>query len=293
MPHILKNNSLEVQLDLPLEGYSFSRFDWTGKVTRVLYRDVPATTIERTDSVDTNLFGMGLYNEFGIETAIGFEETQQGEWFHKIGVGALQKSGDSYQFTVPYKIRPANFQVEPYRNKLRITCVSETLNGYAYRLIKEFSIEDSSLTITYQLENTGQKAIVTEEYVHNFMGADQDLIGKQYELRFSFPIEQEKFQMLVNPEGKMILGSKEITFNGTPEEQFFISHLNGTKTIPAFWELKHKKSKIGIRETGSFETQKVNLWGWQHVVSPELFHTISVAPGKKQKWTRTYEFFNL
>ncbi|NNK29987.1 MAG: hypothetical protein HKP04_03940, partial [Flavobacteriaceae bacterium] len=64
-------------------------------------------------------------------------------------------------------------------------------------------------------------------------------------------------------------------------------------TVPANWELIHIKSKTGIRETGSFTTQKVNLWGWQHVVSPELFHAVSVEPGKSESWTRTYDFFTL
>ena len=293
MPYILKNNALEVHIDSPSEGYNFSRFDWTGKVRKVLYQDIPVTTIERTDDVDINLFGMGLYNEFGIETAIGFEETRQGEWFHKIGVGALQKSGDSYQFTNPYKIRPATFHAEPRKHELRIRCVSESLNGYAYKLNKEFSIQGTSLNIEYQLENTGKKAILTDEYVHNFMGLDQKLIGKDYQLQFPFKLWEQEFQTLVNPEGTLELGKMGISFKNNPKEQFFVSHLNGPNTVPANWELQHLKYKIGIRETGSFTTQKVNLWGWQHVVSPELFHQISVEAGKTVEWSRTYECFNL
>ena len=293
MPHILKNKSLKVHIDLPLEGYKFSRFDWTGKITRVEFKGVPVTTIERTDDVDPNLFGKGLYNEFGIESAIGFEEIQPGEWFHKIGVGALKKTEGSYQFTTPYEIRPANFDVEPLTNALRILCMSDMLNGYAYRLTKEIRIEQSSLIINYQLENTGQKPITTDDYVHNFMGVDQDHIGKEYVLCLPFELEEQEFQMLVNPESKVILGSKEISFNSTPEEQFFISHLNGAKSIPAYWELLHKKSKTGIRETGSFNTQKVNLWGWQHVISPELFYSISIEPGQSEEWSRTYEIFKI
>ena len=293
MPHILKNKSLEVHFDLPLEGYNFSRFDWTGKITHVKFKGVPVTTIERTDDVDANLFGKGLYNEFGIEAAIGFEETEPGDWFHKIGVGALKKTDGPYQFTTPYKIRPAIFHVKPQGDILCITCLSDNLNGYAYRLKKEFRIQENALVIQYELENTGQKSINTDEYVHNFMGVDNDLIGKEYELRFQFKLEEQEFQMLVNPEGKMELLTEKISFNGNPKQQFFISHLNGTQTVTAYWELIHKNSGIGIRESGSFDTQKVNLWGWEHVVSPELFYEINIAPGDTITWWRHYNFFSI
>jgi len=44
--------------------------------------------------------------------------------------------------------------------------------------------------------------------------------------------------------------------------------------VAAFWELINTKNKIGISETGSFNTTRVNLWGWKHVISPELFYDI-------------------
>ena len=30
-------------------------------------------------------------NEFGIDTALGFDETDIGGWFHKIGIGFIKK----------------------------------------------------------------------------------------------------------------------------------------------------------------------------------------------------------
>ena len=293
MPHVLSNKVLEIHLDVPLEGYSFSRFDWTGKITQVLYRNLPVTATERTDQVDHNLFGKGLYNEFGIDTALGFQEAKPGEWFHKIGVGALKKTDEPYQFTRRYKIRPARFQFETLPDSVLISCLSETLNGYAYELHKEIKLQENSLIITYQLENKGRKVIETEEYVHNFMGVAKDLIGKDYLLRFPFELDQNKFQALVNSERKMAIGKNEISFLGIPNEQFFVSHLNGEQTVSALWELHHHQTCIGMRETGSFSTQKVNLWGWQHVISPELFQNVSIDPGNTEAWTRTYQFFNL
>ena len=293
MPHILSNGVLEIHWDVPLQGYSSSRFDWTGKITKVTFRNTPMTTTERTDEVNRDLFGMGLYNEFGIDTALGFKEAKTGEWFHKIGVGALKKTDGPYLFTTPYEIRPAEFHYELYPEKIHVRCLSESLNGYAYLLIKEYRIEENGLIINYQLENTGQKTIETDEYVHNFMSVDHNLIGKDYRLRFSFNLQPEKFRALVNPEMTMEIREKEISFQGIPNEQVFISHLNGEQSVPAVWELQHLKSNTGIRETGSFSTQKVNLWGWQHVISPELFQHITIPPREVASWSRHYKFFSL
>ena len=293
MPHALSNNFLEVQLDFPLEGYSFSRFDWTGKITQVLFKGVPVTTCERTDQVDPDLFGRGLYNEFGIDRAFGFDEVKTGGWFHKIGVGALKKKDKAYLFSDAYEIRPAQFEFETNPTGVRIRCIPETLSGYSYILEKEIVIQGNSLLIHYTFQNTGEKSIYTNEYVHNFMAVDQARIDKDYVLKFPFHIQESGLEMFVNPEQRVALGPRKIGFNGSPQEQFFISHLNGDETVPASWELQNLNHKIGVSERGSFSTKKVNLWGWKHVVSPELFHEISIEPGKASKWSRTYEFFEV
>lgn len=290
MPHILKNQDLEIHIDLPLEGYNFSRFDWTGKITLIKFQNTPVTTIERTDTVDVHHFGKGLYNEFGIDTALGFKEAALGEWFHKIGVGTLKKKDESYLFSTPYEIRPALFEIESGSKKLLIQCKSENLNGYSYVLKKEIVLHNNNLVLNYQLGNTGEKTISTDEYVHNFMVINQDPVGKHYSLEFPFEIQPAGFGAAVNPEKKVEISKKEIRFAGTPEEQFFFSNLNGNKMVQARWELQNWRNNIGISETGSFQTRKINLWGWGHVISPELFQHIVVKPGESTEWTRTYRF---
>ena len=63
--------------------------------------------------------------------------------------------------------------------------------------------------------------------------------------------------------------------------------------VDAAWELLHHKHKIGISETANFKTNKVNLWGWKHVISPELFIPIFIQPGESTEWSRTYKVFNI
>lgn len=293
MTYVLKNKNLEIQIDSPLANYNFSRFDWTGKIVSVKYKGIYITSIENTDIEDDNKHGKGFYNEFGIEAVIGYDECKEGDWFHKIGVGLLKKDSQGYLFSRQYDIQPAGFEVTVEKDKLLICCKSQSVNGYSYILKKEIEILESGFIIKYHLKNTGLKTINTNEYIHNFLAVDKELIGSDYILRFPFDIKPELFEGKVNPEGKVEIGLKEITFKSTPTEQFFFSNLSGSESVDAAWELINTKNKIGISETGSFKTAKVNLWGWKHVVSPELFFDIHVDPGKEIEWSRTYNVFEI
>ncbi|MGB5435401.1 MAG: hypothetical protein WBM98_05870 [Maribacter sp.] len=293
MAHLLKNKNLELHIDFPEDNYNFTRFDWTGKITQVKFQNRPLSIAERTDIVDDTIYGKGFYNEFGIESALGFEETAIGGWFHKIGVGLLQKDSDEYLFHKNYRIRPAKFKISTAQHEFIISCTSDTVNGYAYVLKKEIALRESGFVINCRLENTGEKDIRTDEYVHNFMALNNALMGSDYELKFPFQLKPERFKETVNRERQVALGLNVVGFNGTPNEQFFFSDLSGGEYVQASWELLHHKHKIGISETGSFKTNKVNLWGWKHVISPELFFQIYIQPGESTEWSRTYKVFNL
>lgn len=293
MTHILKNINLEIHIDLPLKNYNLSRFDWTGKITAVKYKGIDISTVERINDVDANNYGKGFYNEFGIETPIGFDEIKEGEWFPKIGVGLLKKEGGEYSFSKAYEIQPSDFKLRTEANKIIIECTSLTTNGYSYVLKKEIELLESSFVIRYYLNNTGEKIISTNEYCYNFLAINKELIGSQYILKFPFDIKPELFGATVNSEEVLVIKQNEITFNKTPNEQFFFSNLSGSENVDAHWELINTKSKIGISETGSFTTNKVNLWGWKHVVSPELFFDINLKAGETTKWSRTYNVFEI
>ena len=97
----------------------------------------------------------------------------------------------------------------------------------------------------------------------------------------------------MNPEGKVDIGQSEITFSGSPQEQFFFSNLTASENVRAEWELINLKSKIGISEIASFQTNKVNLWGWKHVISPELFFKIFLKPDQSIEWSRNYKVYKV
>jgi hypothetical protein len=293
MAHILKSNSLKVAIDLPLENYKGSRFDWSGKISSIRFKDLPLTTIEDTGSKDVNFLGKGLYNEFGITNPVGYNETPKGGWFHKIGVGLLKKEHKQYLFHRKHVIRPAHFDITYEDRKIIIICKSELINGYSYILKKEITVSENSFTINYSLHNTGEKKIITDEYVHNFMAINNALIGEDYTLKFPFQINSSLFDETVNSENKVEIGLDNVTFNKTPKKQFFFSNLTGGKELQAEWILTNLKANVGIKEFGSFKTDKINLWGWKHVISPELFFKISVDPKETVEWSRKFDVFKI
>ena len=293
MTHIIKNNTLEVAIDTPLENYKGSRFYWSGKISSIKFENLPLTTIEDTSSKDVNFLGKGLYNEFGITSPVGYNETPMGGWFHKIGIGLLKKEHKDYLFHRNHLIKPARFDIAYEDQKIIIICKSELVNGYSYILKKEISIFENSFTINYFLHNTGEKKIITDEYVHNFMAINNALIGKDYTLKFPFQIDSTLFDETVNSENKVEIGSDTVTFHEAPKKQFFFSNLTGGKDLEAGWTLINLKANLGIKEKGNFKTDKINLWGWRHVISPELFFKISVDPKKTIEWSRKFEVFKI
>lgn len=293
MTHILKNQNLEIQIDLPLANYNFSRFDWCGKITSVTYKGISVSGKEKLNNEDENMSGKGFYNEFGIEKCIGFNEIAEGDWFHKIGIGLLKKEGNEYLFHRKYEIQPGDFKVTFETDKIIFQYKSAIANGYAYEYKKEISLTGNSFIIRYFLENRGVKTINTNEYDHNFIAVNNEFVSSDYILKFPFILKPELFDASVNPEGIVEIDQKNITFNDIPVEQFFFSNLSGNETVDAAWEIINTKSRIGISETGSFKTNKVNLWGWKHVISPELFINILIEPGMKVEWSRTYKVFEI
>lgn len=294
MPFILKNKNLEIHIDAPLDNYKSSRFDWTGKITKVKFQDISLSTTEKRSSKNEDQLGKGFYNEFGFETPVGFEEIEIGEWFHKIGVGLIKKESEKYVINQKYELKPAEFKIlSKSNNKLIMRCTSASVNGYSYVLTKEIKTHASGFTVIYNLENTGEKDITTDEYVHNFAAINSNSIGSNYQLKFPFQIKPSLFIETVNPEQKVEIKLREIHFNGSPDEQFFFSNLSGYENVEAAWELTNHKSKITIKETGDFQTNKVNIWGWKHVICPELFYEISIKPGEFSKWSRNYDMYKL
>ena len=246
MPVVLKNKQIELHIDLPNEIYTASRFDYTGKIVKLKYQDLSLTGSESLDKTKDTTLGKGFYNEFGIDKPFNFSETAKGDWFHKIGVGLLHKDEDAYLFHKTYSKKALKFKVDFTETQISIACTSPLINGYAYKLIKKIEIFDDGFIINYYLENIGDKDIVSNEYVHNFLAINNDAIGTNYILKFPFKLKPKLFDESLNSENKVLLKDQEVGFIATPKKDYFFSNLSGNEWVKAEWELINTKHNIRL-----------------------------------------------
>jgi len=294
MSYQLKNDQLII--DFAEQGfYQGKRFDWSGFITGVTLRQgnhnfcVPESLVP---GLGTG--GAGLCNEFGIADPIGYEDAKVGELFPKLGVGLLTRVDEEpYQFHKEYPLIPYRQEVtQESSSKLCFTVFPQECRGYAVRLEKQIHIEDNRLILDYTLHNEGSKTISTTEYNHNFLGIDQHGIGPGYTLKFPFELVPE-----VDEEGSMdslLFQGSEVNWNGTQDSWFYFRLQGvGQATEPQgwIWDLYHRESRAGVREISIYPVDSIAVWGEKHVISPEVFIKLNVAPGDSYSWSRIYEFY--
>jgi hypothetical protein len=316
-PILLTSSRLKVEIAQPGTVYRGTRFDWSGFITQVTLDDRHTFCMPESLEPGKGTGGIGLCNEFGNELAVGYDEAQIGEPFPKLGIGLLEKPDERrFNFFKPHKIVELfPIRVEAKGDQARFVVEPVECNGYAARLEKTVRIDDNLLHIDYLLENSGEKAIVTHEYCHNFMGIDGLPVGPGYRLVFPQEVKREpppeqfyrmaplSLRWLPKPvvkwvidrilsgmSQKMKLHGREITWQDTPKGAFF-SRLQGfqQRTEPQ-WTLEHASSGRWVSESDDFLPTRLVVWGEAHVVSAEVYVDLNVPPGGRQAWSRRYEF---
>ncbi len=293
MSTIIKSDQLSVEIGMPGE-YSGSRFDWTGfiqQVTLISSKHTFCAPESLTEGTGTG--GIGLCNEFGIRTPIGYDQAAVGDYFPKIGVGLLTRTDEGpYDFFKSYPNQPFPIHVEQGSDYIRYVSEALPCNGYAFKLEKEITVQGATLTINYSLHNIGEKAIATNEYVHNFLSIDDQPIGPSYVLHFP------EDATLIGDTSKytqdtLHINGKHISWNKQVDEMFYCTVPAFHSEAPFYWEVTHSEAGAGIRERGSAPAAFTALWGVSHVLSPEVSVDINVNPGERQRWSRSYDFFTL
>lgn len=299
MVHQIKNEQLIIDI-AEIGSYRGSRFDRSGFITGVTLMNgeqgrhtfcVPESLVSGEGTG-----GAGLCNEFGIKKAIGYEDAEVGEQFLKLGVGLLTRiDNEEYAFHRSYPISPLQVQVEQENaSKLVFRSVQEECRGFAVELTKSVSISQNRLMVEYELVNTGTREICTDEYCHNFIGIDGHDIGPDYLLKFPFELNPWNDDLTTMED--LVVGSEagmaKVGWRRKPDKPFYFQQLGfEVSRHDWLWELLHQPSGVGVREISSLKVSDVAVWGQGHVVSPEIFTEVKVAPGQRQVWSRVYEFF--
>ncbi len=284
----LGNSILQVEVALPGTFYKGSRFDWNGFVTQVTLDGKHSFCVPESLIPGEGSGGYGLCGEFGIHEPIGYCETETGGYFPKLGVGNVLKSDDSkYDFFRRYNFTPYGTMVKIKDNFIEFSQKAANDNGYTLKYYKKITLEGTSLKMEYFLKNTGRKAIHTTEYCHNFIGIDNEKVGKGYVLKFPYDIVTDKMT-------EQIVYKNDNNFSWKDEEwdgQFYCIIKGYGSGKDCSWDLYNMPSKAGVKEYDSFRPVKIALWGMKHVVCPEVFIDIRLDPGEELGWARNYSFY--
>ncbi|MEF2966881.1 hypothetical protein V3851_13645 [Paenibacillus sp. M1] len=293
MGYQLKNEKLAVHIAGVGEQYRGARFDWSGFITEVtLLEGKHSFCVPESPVPGKGTGGAGLCSEFGIDKPPGFSETPVGGQFPKLGVGLLTRLTDcEYRFFEEYPVSPFEVEVEEASlNLVRFRVQPEDCRGYAVRQFKTVAIEGDRLTVRYELHNVGKEPIYTEEYCHNFFGIDHRPVGPEYILKF--PFEPAPWADREETMAGLVFGAGEVRWSRTPDKPFYfrLPGFDGRRN-PWMWELLHLPSGAGVRELSQFPVSSAAVWGEGHVISPEMFIEVNLAPGERKTWERVYHFF--
>jgi hypothetical protein len=282
---LLTSRRLSVEVAAAGTQYRGARFDWTGFTTQVVLDGRHRFCTKEAMHGERSSGGIGLCNEFGLERPVGFEEAVPGERFPKLGVGLLMRPDHAgVDHMRDYANEPFHITEQTDGCRASWTVAPRLCRGYAALLRKDMLVDDNRLRVSYHLENTGERAIRTTEYNHNFMNIDGHATSPDYLLRTSAAV------IAVPGAYGVVVGSDGISWPA--QAAGFAARWQPEAVLAGgfSWTLEHRPSRISVCEQLDRPPHALALWGLSHVICPELFVAIDLQAGNSMRWSRTYTF---
>jgi hypothetical protein len=297
--HTLQGNGLKLTVALPdaKDGYyRGTRFDWSGLVTKAETGGYTVFSNWLGSPADPTYpsTGSGTFEEFGIESPLGYAEAPAGGTFVKIGIGVLEKPAEAkYNFGNAYKIvRPGEWQVTTGDRSIEFRQELAHPAGYAYRYTKRVALADAGagFTIDHTLANTGTKRIDTDHYCHNFLTVDGDPVGPNYALRFGFPATAKTPKELFGI--AEVRGDRLVFVKPLMDKEYVQSQILGWDDAAATNRVtvEHAPSGLALHIQGDRPLSKLNVWSVKTTLCPEPFVRVALDPGQSMSWATRYEF---
>lgn len=296
---VLRTDRLRVTVAAPgVAPNVTTRFDRAGFITSVLLDGAHEFCTREPDGLwHPCTGGMGLCSEF--QCAAPADEAAEGEKFAKFGVGLLTQTADKgYVFHTKYECEPFGVTAEQLSEReVVFDTAALPCGGYALRQRKTLRLEGAALTVAYEVENVGEKAVTFTEYCHNFVTIDRLPLGPGY--RLEFPTVRDLTGRTSTTGESTLLGEgRAFSFTGAVpaaemsgiEREDFEAGAVFREGYPFGWKLSHSESPAWMSEATDFLPANVPLWFIDHMVSPEVMMAATVEPGAKLCWTRVYEF---
>lgn len=289
----LKSDCLRVEIAEPGEHPNDGvRFDRAGFITEVVLnneRQFCANEPKNLSHPSTG--GRGLCCEMMLDLS---GEAKVGERYPKFGVGLIRKETDEpYAFFGKYQIEHFPVEYTATDSTAEFKTAAIPCMGYALNQWKKISVQDNCLTVEYQLENVGEKTVVLEEYCHNFLSIDGMAISPDYVLDIPGLENQGNGPKKYRGNGyelNLIGNGCGFTFAKADPTVFEYPAQVAAQSAPFGWKLSHKGAKAYVEGEESYVPVRVNIWGTDHLISPEFIQRIELAPGETTAWTRKLTF---
>ena len=301
---VLQHNDTRalVMLPDPERGwYRGTRFAWHGMIRQLEHRGHSFFGYLHAEHNPTHHDAVsGPAPEFDITGPASFHDASPGESFVKIGVGRLQRDdNERYRFWHKYPILDHGQwhvdQPTPDTITMRQTLPAGD-DGYAYELTQQLRLSSTGLEITYELHNTGQRAIATEFYHHNFFSLDSAPVGPGYELALPASAQPdadadlEPWAELATPEDDQsppVLRWREPL---PPGEAIYVQPHGFDHDSRFRFALRHVDTGLVVTKLGQRPLHRLAVWSSQPVICPEPFVMIELDPGEREQWAVRYIF---
>jgi hypothetical protein len=218
---------------------------------------------------------------------VGFDEAAPGEVFLKIGVGLLRKpDSKSYDRYHLYDIVDAGKR-DVRSTKSSVTFTQEITGVVRYAKTLRLVPGKPVMRIEHVLTNTGDKAISTTVYDHNFLKlspVNEDVVVV---LPFAITPDAAPDPGAVRIVGRQFAYLRPLRNKDTVS--FHIARFGGT---PGDYDIKVEDAKTGagVRVTADQPLTRMNVWSIRSVMAVEPYIAIELAPGATKRWTYTYTY---
>ncbi len=290
----ISNDEVEMKLYLPdAENglYRATRFDWSGVIGSVRYKGHEYFGYWK--KTHDPLFHEDLSGpvEGYIQPGLGYDEAETGGEYVRIGVGVIEKPDEEeYNFRNNYKLLdPGTWTID--HGSDWITFIQELNSGigYSYTYQKTIKLKEDGFRMEHRLENTGSRAIETDQFNHNFFMIDGEPSGTAFRIQFPYKVSTES-----DTQGFVELQGNELRFiRDLHDEDAFFLLLEGYGSEVSDHQVTviNEKSGAGVSFSVNKPLHRMAFWACLTTLSPENSIWISVKPGESETWDAEYTLF--
>ncbi len=301
---VISNNNVRMKVFTPdpQNGlYRATRFDWSGVIGSVQFKGHEYYGYWKDKHNPTFHEDVTGPAEGFIHPGLGYEEAKPNGKFIRIGVGILEKPDEqSYSWKATYKIIDnGKWKTEHGEDWISFKHIIYSDFGYGYIYTKTIRLKNNGFYIEHALENTGEKAIETDQFNHNFLMIDKKQSGPPFKIIFPYKIstadDPKGFVEIDSNElrfTKKLEGKSDVFLNQGDDDSFFLN-LEGFSNKPSDHKVTviDEDSGAGLTFSVDKPLYRMAFWACKTTLCPENFIWISVKPGKTEYWTSDYTLF--